>query len=149
MRKYFLTSAVALMAATNVSASTSYYDSIYVTADIITAERIDCENIEFGEITVLKNNESFEISWDGSSTSQDFISLTGNGYIKCKDHEGNSIDDVNTVILQGGVAQLCTDGGNCALSVRHMAGDAGLTLSIPENVVPDHYQATVILTATY
>ena len=77
MRKYFLLSAVALLTATNVNATTDYAN-IVASANIEYSNEVSCTEMKFGNI-VLKNNKEDAYVYLGNSvgTSANVLSVTG------------------------------------------------------------------------
>ncbi|MBE6450728.1 MAG: hypothetical protein E7016_02055 [Alphaproteobacteria bacterium] len=92
MRKYFLLSAVALLAATSANATTDYAE-VTARATIEVAGKISCTDMNFGTIVVKKDNAESVVDmnyifndesyWD-VSTQGDIISITGYDLTKCE-----------------------------------------------------------------
>ncbi|MBQ2810792.1 MAG: hypothetical protein IJF12_01340 [Alphaproteobacteria bacterium] len=81
MRKYFLLSAVALMAATSANATTDYAE-VTAKATIEVATKHSCSNLDFGTLVLKQGNKAFNYghagpSWDASTSHEDLISASG------------------------------------------------------------------------
>ena len=138
MRKYFLTTAVALLTATNANAASTDNVSanVDVSAKIEVLSNFTCEDIDFGTIQIFENNEALTIYRDGTSDSEYFVSASGNGNYNCS-ATGEVFGRGEEVELYGQ-----TDSNNVIIAV--VPGDvAGVSLKIPANVVADTYKGTI------
>ena len=147
MRKYFLLSAVALLAATSANATTDYAE-VTAKATIEVATKFSCDELNWGTIVVKQDNEEFLILQDGSSTSDDLISISGNGLTSC------SYDDLSDVSFPEtnyeNVILTNDNGDEIELTeVYSFDNEIGTTLVIPDNVQPGEYEGHFTITLTY
>ncbi|MBQ2811507.1 MAG: hypothetical protein IJF12_04990 [Alphaproteobacteria bacterium] len=95
MRKYFLLSAVALMAATSANATTDYAE-VTAKATIEVAGTFSCPEIDWGTFVVKQGNREFWVNTYVAASGgydQDMISHSGSeGHIECSQQftDGNS-----------------------------------------------------------
>ena len=86
MRKYFLLSAIALLAASNTNAATDYAN-IELTAKVEHANTLTCTPLNFGTI-VLSSNEAGEVQFntytESAGPSGSVLSVTGKSGGTCK-----------------------------------------------------------------
>ena len=76
MRKYFLLSAVALLATSTANATTDYAE-VTAKATIEVAGQLDCTNsIDFGTIVVKANNAESTVNFDLGSFTGDILSVS-------------------------------------------------------------------------
>ena len=148
MRKYFLLSAVALLATSTANATTDYAE-VTAKATIEVAGTFTCDPIDYGTIVVKQGNEEFTIYQSGESSSNDLISISGvsGGYCELSTDgvfmEDKELDDVvlknengDTITL----IDLWMEGGSN--SILH-------TLEIPADVKPGDYTGSFTITQTY
>ena len=141
MRKYFLLSAVALLATSTANATTDYAE-VTARATIEVAGTFDCPEIDFGTIVVKQNNSEITI-YDSDtdpnhSSYDDFISMSKDPTgLQCT-YNSNKVDMIGVYIdLQG------TKGG----APLNLTYNTGYQLVIPDNVTPDVYTGTTTILA--
>ena len=158
MRKYFLISAVALLATTTANATTDYAE-VTAKATIEVAGTFECYDIDFGTIVVKQNNEEFIIDWEGKSSSDNLISVSElqPGVTLCSDYWedpelGDMVDDhyfpdnltLDDVILKN------TNGDTLTLvNMRTENYSIYTDLKIPAKVKPGDYTGTFTVSHTY
>ncbi|MBE6451427.1 MAG: hypothetical protein E7016_05635 [Alphaproteobacteria bacterium] len=108
MRKYFLLSAVALMAATNVMAE-NYGGTVEVNAKIEKVTKMDCTPLNFGTIYLTNNNAESRVYLDsenGTTFDGDVVRVVDATHATCTnltnyvyDEEGDTDVNVTTLIL--------------------------------------------------
>ncbi|MBE6450485.1 MAG: hypothetical protein E7016_00800 [Alphaproteobacteria bacterium] len=147
MRKYFLLSAVALMAASNVNAQVG---ELNVDARVSVADIIECTTLSFGEIVVKLNNQETTIRTffdEDMQIGNDIISVSGEGKATCQLSSGSFIYglSMNDVTLTAG-----ENDSELTFSPVSESGSSAIiygTLTIPANVESGHYVGS--LTVTY
>ena len=156
MRKYFLLSAVALMAATTANATTDYAE-VTAKATIEVAGQLDCSNsIDFGTIVVKQNNaestvvldENYEILGEIQYTG-DIISVTNaSSFPRCglPDISITNASIPENIVIKSGTESL-------PLKLTSSIGSDGVniyaTLTIPAKVKAGDYTGSFTVTATY
>ena len=150
MRKYFLLSAVALMAATTANATTDYAE-VTAKATIQVAGTISCTDFNFGTIVVKNQNEEsvLEVQYNSSYPSGDILSVSNPAGSECSNnltiggYQDYTNIDIPTVILK--------NGDNEMSATFEAANNDGLTgiLTIPANVKAGEYTGSITITATY
>ena len=150
MRKYFLLSAVALLAATTANATTDYAE-VTAKATIEVAGTLECGDMNFGTIVVKSGRtESTTITMDENGASFDenhILSVTDDSISWCTsdyiDAEGSSFFGDTTVTLTGDNGTLSVD------IIDYNYGDIYSKLTIPANVKAGTYTGTFTVTLTY
>ncbi|MBQ2810533.1 MAG: DUF4402 domain-containing protein [Alphaproteobacteria bacterium] len=147
MRKYFLLSAVALLTATSANATTDYAE-VTAKATIEVAGTFECSDIDFGTIVVKQGNEDIYLSSNGTSMSDDLISVSGDGNFSCSSSYLNldnllEIEDVSLTNESGDTLTLT----NLALDVS--LGYIGRDLIIPADVKAGDYTGSFTIILTY
>ena len=155
MRKYFLLSAVALMATTTANATTDYAE-VTAKATIEVANTLNCAPNEFGwHIVVKQNNSDILITMNQSgivSNSSDFISLSeidglnGATTTACFFVEGADINIPDTIALKNGTKEIVLT--PVLLPMGNMLAIAG-DISIPANITAGDYIGTFTISQTY
>ncbi|MBE6450909.1 MAG: hypothetical protein E7016_02965 [Alphaproteobacteria bacterium] len=146
MRKYFLLSAVALMATTTANATTDYAE-VTAKATIQVAGTFECDNggvIDFGTIVVKQDNEEFVIE-NGDSASDDLISLDYSPE-SCTPNTGDFGSDITFS------TELKNAGGNKLSLSGYLDSDSEeiqTELTIPSDVPAGVYEGTFTLAQTY
>ncbi|MBE6451469.1 MAG: hypothetical protein E7016_05855 [Alphaproteobacteria bacterium] len=149
MRKYFLLSAVALLATSTANATTDYAE-VTAKATIQVAGTLECNGgeVDYGTIVVKQDNEEFVIDYYGESTSEDFISMSGEGNISsCA--PGGSGEYLNNFTAS---TELTSAEGNKLSLNAYINKDSEelLTeLTIPANVKAGEYTGSFTVTYTY
>ena len=159
MRKYFLISAVALMAATSANATTDYAE-VTAKATIEVAGTISCTDLDFGTIVVKQNNaDSIVNTFVGTDENEDFISassktgdiisVSGASPAHCSYtddyHTSSGIDIPTSVTLSGSNGSMTATLKMSDESWFYIEG----TLTIPAHVKAGEYTGTFTVTATY
>ena len=158
MRKYFLLSAVALMAATSANATTDYAE-VTAKATIEVANELNCWDLNWGTIVVKQNNQAFTLD-SASSTSEEVmaqvIRYDEDGYFICNGI-GSDTADYNLP----DTVTLTSDNAGTPLTLRiltpgpeSMGIDDGSVviyseLSVPANVKPGYYESQFTVSFTY
>ena len=139
MRKYFLLSAVALMAATTANATTDYAE-VTAKATIEVAGTFDCPEIDFGKIVVKQNNAEFEVYEE--------VGCDGDGADSCisveKDPSGLQCT-LNSEKIDL-VAHMSLTNPEAPGKVITLNYEAGYTLIIPANITAGEYTGTTTMT---
>ena len=153
MRKYFLLSAVALMAATSANATTDYAE-VTAKATIEVAGTFTCDNINWGTIVVKQNNKETYVDLNietGADVGPDVLS-----YDSGNNSEGGSWCDLSsdTHHEYDENIRLTSDEGNTMTAMIYDAevGSQRVLsgkLNIPANVKAGTYTGSFIVTATY
>jgi len=147
MRKYFLLSAVALLATSTANATTDYAE-VTAKATIEVATKFSCDNIDYGTIVVKQNNASFVIDAELGvvDDTNSLISWSGDwgitGVSTCSITFDDDFDE--NVTLKN------NNGDNITLNVYNRLGDPFLisTLTIPAQVKPGEYTGSFTVTVT-
>ena len=145
MRKYFLISAVALLATSTAFATTDYAE-VTAKATIEVATELDCGSINFGTIVVKQNNAASTVTVgmaddDSYTTTGDVISVSGqNSGTTCWTTAGNfptsvTISDENSNTMQIDIKM------NSSYNIL------GGTLHIPGNVNAGTYEGSFTVTS--
>ncbi|MBE6450808.1 MAG: hypothetical protein E7016_02460 [Alphaproteobacteria bacterium] len=146
MRKYFLTSAVALLSISTANATTDYAE-VTAKATIEVAGTFSCSEINYGTIVVKQKNGAFDILGNNLSSSggyaDDLISITG----------VNSATSTCTATIPdsvGGYVELKNSNGDKIGVEYHGEGSTNLYsfLSIPAEVKAGEYEGSFTLTLT-
>ncbi|MBQ8870397.1 MAG: DUF4402 domain-containing protein [Alphaproteobacteria bacterium] len=151
MRKYFLLSAVALIAATTANATTDYAE-VTAKATIEVANKYDCGEVNWGTIVVKQNNSDILLQMDSdtgkvTSGSDDVISVTGASRAQC--------DNSETELYPEGMnipsITLRADGKTQTLTYAPDGyGDfIGGSLTIPAKIEAGTYTGSFTITETY
>ncbi|MBE6450481.1 MAG: hypothetical protein E7016_00775 [Alphaproteobacteria bacterium] len=159
MRKYFLLSAAALLAATSANATTDYAE-VTAKATIEVAGTFECDDMDWGTIVVKQGNSDIEI--DGEipiqefvSSYDDLISVSGKSYTCCTASDGNTLwdeeIDINDFVLTN------SSGDTMSASAYGAVGDQcgsgrgiiSSTLRIPAEVKAGEYTGSFTVTYTY
>ena len=162
MRKYFLLSAVALLATTTANATTDYAE-VTAKATVQLANQMTCGDSEtgvwnLGTLVIKKNNEYMEppinTSGNGTFNHDDLISHTGYESLYCAASDGAASVDISVpyiIDLSNGTSTIALRVGE----TRH--GDPfdgelwvdGDFFEIPDNVTAGEYTASFTISATY
>ena len=145
MRKYFLLSAVALLATSTAFATTDYAE-VTAKATIEVATKLDCGSINFGTIVVKQDNEPSTVTVgmyddDSYTTTGDVLSVSGqNGGTNCWTTAGNfptsvTISDENSNTMQ------------IDIKMNSSYNTLGGTLHIPGNVNAGTYEGSFTVTS--
>ncbi|MBE6450390.1 MAG: hypothetical protein E7016_00305 [Alphaproteobacteria bacterium] len=148
MRKYFLLSAVALLATTTANATTDYAE-VTARAEIQVANESACDDIDFGTIVVKDGNEAFTIGFSGitGDGESDVISVGEyTKYIHCTNMGDSANIDEETIILKNKTGD--------EMSLRLMGGipsdeEFAVYLDVPNNVHSGEYTASFTIAITY
>ncbi|MBE6450399.1 MAG: hypothetical protein E7016_00350 [Alphaproteobacteria bacterium] len=144
MRKYFLLSAVALLAATSANAGTDYAE-VTAKATIQVASKFTCSDLDFGTLVFKQGNEAFNYGIDGyfsaTNTHKDLISASGISF-SCEMPKNPQVE----------VADITLKNENSdELTLNLMLGMTNEfyyepQLKIPANVQPGTYTGTFTIT---
>ncbi|MBQ2811199.1 MAG: DUF4402 domain-containing protein [Alphaproteobacteria bacterium] len=147
MRKYFLISAVALLAATNANAAPDYAE-VTAKATIEVAGTFECTDMDFGTIVVKQNNKETTLVENLSESKSmgynvdDIISISGEGYSRCTTNSSIlNVSEPNITLSNASNDKL-------SLSVEDVGGFLGGTLIIPANVKAGEYTGSFTVTVT-
>jgi len=145
MRKYFLLSAVALLATSTANAKTDYAgDNARATIEV--AGDLNCEDIDWGTIVVKRQNEAFTIDSSGKTNSSDLISISGRGDAECMGAEW----DVYTFSSVTDTKLTNENGDEITLTnITHDTAFVKANLNIPAHVQPGEYTGSFTVTQTY
>ncbi|MBE6451838.1 MAG: hypothetical protein E7016_07780 [Alphaproteobacteria bacterium] len=144
MRKYFLLSAVALLATSTANATTDYAE-VTAKATIEVANIFECGDIDWGTIVVKQNNEPMTLRYAYGagvvSTSNDFISANGKKITSsCTDMPTTSDVYVTTELTSN-------EGNKLSLSARlDDGGTLETELTIPAKVPAGEYTGSFTVT---
>ena len=146
MRKYFLLSAVALLATSTANATTDYAE-VTAKATIEHAGTLDCPSEwDFGTIVIKPNNEALVID-DGDSTSSDFIQMSGGGERFMCDEIGVYANDYTIALTNNGNDFITLDiikGYEDEVSTEFWS-----KLTLEENTSTGEYVGNFRITKTY
>ncbi|MBE6450758.1 MAG: hypothetical protein E7016_02205 [Alphaproteobacteria bacterium] len=149
MRKYFLLSAVALLAATSANATTDYAE-VTARATIEVAGTFSCTDLDFGTLVFKQGNEAFNYGVDGyfgtgTYTHKDLISASNISF-NCELPLG---------IYNAAITDITLKNENSdELTLNLLLGMANSFwyepfLEIPANIQPGTYTGTFTITLTY
>ncbi|MBE6451846.1 MAG: hypothetical protein E7016_07820 [Alphaproteobacteria bacterium] len=148
MRKYFLLSAVALLATSTANATTDYAE-VTARAEIQVAGTFECDDIDYGTIVVKQNNKEALI-YSLGTLPEDIISISNKNasLISCSvpTSEFNSDIEISDVTLKNEQGDVIT-----LTSIRTESATTNIysKLLIPNNVKPGEYTGSFTLTYTY
>ncbi|MBE6451291.1 MAG: hypothetical protein E7016_04935 [Alphaproteobacteria bacterium] len=166
MRKYFLLSAVAILAATNVNATTDYAE-VTARATIEMANEVTCSEFNFGTFVIKKGNG--EISFDSSQIGMDELSHLSGDINSLISHSGYtsavcSLSDMDNAIIDGATTStnyVTLKGKKSSKTLNaelksggYMPGSSdgvyfsGI-LTIPEDIEADEYTGSFTINFTY
>ncbi|MBE6451472.1 MAG: DUF4402 domain-containing protein [Alphaproteobacteria bacterium] len=151
MRKYFLLSAVALLATSTANATTDYAE-VTAKATIEVAGTFTCEDLDFGTIVVKQNNPAFTVSTGDGFEDLDHnvvLSWDGGDGAECSfDVEGATYGTIPSFKITNGTDTMDV---NAYIGYNSAEGAASIdgTLSIPANVKAGDYTGSFTVTATY
>ena len=154
MRKYFLLTSAALLAASTANATTDYAE-VTAKATIEVAGTFEFSDLDFGTIVVKQQNEEIILNCDRdrcAARSDDFISQKGYAPAKTDENNVASIpwedglyfDDITLQGTKGGELTVSNVFGNAYGGYGAIAG----TLIIPSKVVADDYTGTFTVVIT-
>ena len=155
MRKYFLTTAVALLATSTANATTDYAE-VTAKATIEVAGTFSCDDFDFGTIVVKQNNEAFTMS-EGEGDSPDLLSSEGSWVFMCygEDLSASKLGGYNLVHR----ITLKNDNGDTLSASAYVEDCDDLgdgygcyylpQLNIPAHVKAGEYTGSFTITATY
>ncbi|MBQ2810604.1 MAG: DUF4402 domain-containing protein [Alphaproteobacteria bacterium] len=156
MRKYFLLSAVALLATSTANATTDYAE-VTAKATIEVAGTLTCSNIDFGTIVVKQNNGDSTVimeasSWDNTSeisTTGDILSVDGATSSVCDEFPGGYHFSDAVGVDYPSTIELFAAGKTKTLTLDLSDDDnwgMGGTLHIPSKIEAGDYVGTFTLT---
>ncbi|MBE6451080.1 MAG: hypothetical protein E7016_03860 [Alphaproteobacteria bacterium] len=152
MRKYFLLSAVALMAATSANATTDYAE-VTAKANIQVAKKITCTDVGFDNIVVKENNSAVTIQHDGGFPNGDVFSASfTRGRCYNGDPEtGEMISDLDGFEFLTNDIELTATGGSEGVFLSVYTADDEIlgNLEIPASVKAGAYEGHFTITKTY
>jgi len=134
MRKYFLLSAVALLATSTANATTDYAE-VTAKATIEVAGTFDCPEIDFGKIVVKQNNAESRV-YEGGPEG-DIISVEKNPELLQCTFNSEKIDLV---------AHMSLTNPEAPGKVITLNYEGGYTLIIPANITAGEYTGTTTMT---
>ena len=149
MRKYFLLSAVALLATSTANATTDYAE-VTAKATIEVAGTFTCDDIDFGTIVVKQGNEAIILDTSGPQFEPygDLLSINSFSSPSCYKANGEPVTedplffDMDTIYLKN------INGDGMALQPTYSDGILNAILTIPANVKPGEYTGSFTLTIT-
>ncbi|MBE6451719.1 MAG: hypothetical protein E7016_07155 [Alphaproteobacteria bacterium] len=155
MRKYFLLSAVALLATSTANATTDYAE-VTAKATIEVANQLECVSTSIGWGIVVKQNNDDIVITNDTSASSDLISLTsGNpgdtneGTTFCSMTENDTFSLPDSVPLKNGDKVITftpkAEFDEMGWEGARIYGD----LFIPANITAGDYIGTFTITKTY
>ncbi|MBE6451678.1 MAG: DUF4402 domain-containing protein [Alphaproteobacteria bacterium] len=155
MRKYFLISAVALLATSTAFATTDYAE-VTAKATIEVAGTFECSDLNFGKIVVKQKNKDITLAlYDTEFEHEGIISWTGSDYAHCNNispdpslsgETGANVPE--TITLKGSTSNATlTLKPDISYELQELM--VGGWLTIPENVTADTYIGSFTLTYTY
>ena len=153
MRKYFLISAVALLAATSANATTDYAE-VTARATIEVATTMDCTDVDFGTIVVKQNNAASTVTMDADMGKVygdgDILSIDSDEtFFSCNNGDGMPITGIDlsfpsSIVLSNG------NGGEMTVDFSiNGAESIDAVLHIPAKVQSGDYTETFTVTYTY
>ena len=161
MRKYFLLSAVALMAASNVMAATTASTDVEISASVELMSNINCYEPDPLALSVRAGNGDLSIDLANPDTSSTDYMLIAGGQplVECtfshKLEGQGSIDLPETVTLTGTSSDKALTLTNLSemFIAEAMSGvyayAINATVNIPANIDQDTYTGTFTISATY
>ena len=155
MRKYFLLSAVALLAASTANAETEYAE-VTVKATLVDANQFSCSDMDFG-IIVLKSGAMIASTVTLQNTGEPIttgkiLSVSGTNTPLCEHARGEQVE-VN--FPESLTLTSIHTGEEMTVTNFEKVNDNGYefniiaTLNIPETYADDEYIGTFTLTSTY
>ncbi|MBE6450514.1 MAG: hypothetical protein E7016_00950 [Alphaproteobacteria bacterium] len=136
MRKYFLLSAVALLAATSANAKTDYAE-VTAKATIEVATKYGCDELNLGKIVVKKNNAEFTFS-EADQSDDNLISVENNILdLHC---EGPLDPIIANIDLKN------PDAPDKVIKLNYDGISAWYTVTIPANITAGEYSGTITMT---
>ena len=146
MRKYFLTSAVALLSISTANATTDYAE-VTARATIEVANTMDCTDLDFGTIVVKKDNGISTVNTQlyGAPegwTSGDIISATNLSSSVC-------VFDVDVGIQYPSSINLVGPSENVTAELSGSIDTIFGVLTIPAKVTAGEYEGHFTVTRTY
>ncbi|MBE6451270.1 MAG: DUF4402 domain-containing protein [Alphaproteobacteria bacterium] len=151
MRKYFLLSAVALLAATNVNATYQAQDELVVNAEVAYAVDLNCSALDFGKIIMKVNptQDSTVTIFDGvDGFTGDILDVQGGNQATCDSDKMNSTigtaEDTSVVLSHESTADKLS-----ATITQTYDNWFGGTLTIPAGSPSGKYTGTTTVTVTF
>ena len=151
MRKYFLISTVALLAASNVNAQISYSSNFTASASIQYPTTMNCSELKFGTVMLKNNTEEATVTLNyGSETHSDNVYSVEN-YAQSVCDYGDSLGDIVNLLSVTPDSITLTNASDAQLTVdlHSYIGDGNLkiggTLTIPAGTSAGDYSATVTI----
>ena len=149
MRKYFLLSAVALLATSTANATTDYAE-VTAKATIEVAGTLSCTNMDFGNIVVKQGNSEIVINYSSEelfTNSSDVIATEGEtSFIAC-----DGVDFYANEPSYPSNVSLTASGKAKALSLElsHFGDGFDGSLTIPADIEAGTYENSITITYTY
>ncbi|MBE6451768.1 MAG: DUF4402 domain-containing protein [Alphaproteobacteria bacterium] len=156
MKKYFLISAVAILAATNVNAAQYQgYATLTAGAEIKRANEITCTVLNFGTI-IVKEDEYGEVYWNSDETigySGGVVSVDGAELAECSVPMGDDYTlTLDQSTLQFDEILVCSEDEKCLLAEIEAVGVDGKIggfLHIDSDTPAGSYVGNVTVTTIY
>jgi len=148
MRKYFLLSAVALLATSTANATTDYAE-VTAKATIEVAGTFECIDKDWGKIVVKQNNEEFKIDTNGETTSADLISANGDGFIYCDGTNEDASITIEDAILTNQDTNKTIYMDVSLDGIDSTGTQLSSSLTIPSGIVSGEYTGSFTVTRTY
>ena len=151
MRKYFLLSTIALLAATNVNAANYAQDELVVNAEVAYAVDLNCSALDFGKIIMKVNStqdSTVTIFDDVDGFTGDILDVQDGAQAVCEDVSGEghmgTIEDTSVVL-----SHESTEDQLSATITQTYDLWLGGTLTIPAGSPSGKYTGTVTVTSTW
>ncbi|MBQ2811165.1 MAG: hypothetical protein IJF12_03245 [Alphaproteobacteria bacterium] len=136
MRKYFLLSAVALLATSTANATTDYAE-VTAKATIEVATKYGCDELNLGKIVVKKNNTEFTFS-DHDQSDDNLISVENN----ILDYHCEGPFDV----IIADIDLTNPDAPDKVIKLHYEGDTAVYNVTIPANITAGEYSGTTTMT---
>ena len=157
MRKYFLLSAVALMAATTANAETNYAE-VTASAEVELASSFSCGDLHFGKLVIKKINEESYITFDGPDGYYSYGDILSDGADTGFNSGCSEIDNYDTANITIPDVELTADGVDTKLTLSELnvgeydeeRGHHYISgkLNIPANVKAGYYSNSFTIMST-
>ncbi|MBE6451244.1 MAG: hypothetical protein E7016_04700 [Alphaproteobacteria bacterium] len=157
MRKYFLLSAVALLATSTANATTEYA-VIEASANIEYVTEITCTDMDFGTIYLKSRDKEIILVGDGSFLREEnegtnVVNVTGYSPAHCQIGDSSFDDESDGYSVNVLSSHLDNDDDSDAhlsFGIRNVFGDSIIPhLTIPANAPSGHYSGAMYVMFTY
>ncbi|MBE6450510.1 MAG: hypothetical protein E7016_00930 [Alphaproteobacteria bacterium] len=150
MRKYFLISAVALLATSTANATTDYAE-VTAKATIEVAGSLNCDDMDFGTIVVKQNNKAATIRLHLTNDFDPRVSYDSDDILSVADINPANCDNIVDRNLPTAIPLTNGSGAKMLVTDFDIMDDAVIcgTLNIPANVKAGEYTGSFTATTTY